>query len=319
MEQAFPHPKSTAAEGVVHRFPETAVNVTSAFLRGLPSEATRAVYDRAIRQFSDFHGGEVLKATRRDVEAFRAHLEALGRAPATIAKSMAALTGLFDFAVDEGIVERNPARSARRPKVPSVSPRQGLSTNEVRALLDALDLDTHIGRRDRVLVLLLAVQAWRISEALGLRVEDLGEESGHRVATITGKGSKVCRVPLAATTWQALREWLDATNLDSGPILVPVLKGGRVQPGRAISPQSAWRRIRHLGELAGLSRAIHPHLFRHGAATALLDKGVPLRDVQDHLRHADPRTTRRYDSHRMSLNNQSPHVLASAVGGSPTT
>ena len=319
MEQAFPHPKSNAPEGVIRRFPEAMVNITSAYLRGLPSEATRTVYDRAIRQFEGFHGGDVLRATRRDIEAYRAHLEALGRAPATVAKSMAALTGLFDFAVDEGLVERNPARSARRPRVPTVSPRQGLSSVEVRALLDSLDLDTLIGRRDRVLLLLLAVQAWRISEALGLHVEDLGDEGGHRVATITGKGNKVCRVPLAATTWQALREWIDAADLDTGPILVPVLKGGKVEPGRAMSPQSAWRRIRHIGERAGLSRAIHPHLFRHGAATVLLDQGVPLRDVQDHLRHADPRTTRRYDSHRMSLNNQSPHVLASAVVGAPST
>lgn len=323
MEQSFPHPKSSLADaandGIVRRFPEAAVGLTSAFLRGLPSEATRTVYDRAIRQFEGFHGGDVLGATRRDIEAYRAHLEALGRAPATVAKSMAALTGLLDFALDEGLVERNAARSARRPTVPTISPRQGLTTVEVRALLDALDPTTLIGRRDRALLLLLAVQAWRISEALGLHVEDLGEEGGHRVATITGKGNKVCRVPLAATTWQGLREWIDAADLNGGPILVAVAKGGQVVPGRAMSPQSAWRRIRRIGKQAGLTRPIHPHLFRHGAATALLDQGVPLRDVQDHLRHADPRTTRRYDSHRLSLNNPSPHVLASAVVGAPST
>ena len=320
MEATFPHPKSsTVIDGVI-QLPEAQVDITAAYLRGLPTKATRQVYRRAIRQFSDFYSGRVvLTASRRDIEAFRAHLETLGRAAATISKTMAALTGLFDFAVDEGLVERNPARSARRPKVPTVSPRQGLSTCEVRTLLDALDLDTLIGRRDRVLLLLLAVQAWRISEALGLHVEDLGEEGGHRVATITGKGNKVCRVPLAATAWLALREWIDDADLDAGPILVPVLKGGQVVPGRAMSPQSAWRRIRRIGTQAGLSRQIHPHLFRHGAATVLLDQGVPLRDVQDHLRHADPRTTRRYDSHRLSLNNQSPHVLASAVVGAPST
>ena len=227
---------------------------------------------------------------------------------------MAALTGYFAFAEDEGLIERNPAGRARRPKVPSVSPRQGLSPAEMGALLGVLDLDTLIGRRDRLLVLLLAVQAWRISEALGLHVEDLGEEGGHRVATITGKGSQVSRVTLAGPTWQAISEWRTSSGIESGPVLVPVLKGGRLVPGKAMSPQSAWRRIRRLGEQAGLTRPVFPHLFRHGAATALLDRGVPLRDVQDHLRHADPRTTRRYDSHRQSLNNQSPHVLASVVG-----
>lgn len=307
--------------GQIVAFTEDRISLLDAYIRGLPSEATRRVYRRAIKQFDSFLGTrDVLTATRRDVEAFRAHLEAMGRAPATIAKTMAAVTGLFGFAVDEGLLALNPGACARRPKVPSVSLRQGTSPAEVTALFDALDLDTRIGLRDRVLLLLLAVQAWRISEALGLRVEDLGEESGHRVATIVGKGSKVCRVTLAAPVWHAIRDWLDAAGIKTGPVLLPVLKGGRVQGGSAMSPQSAWRRIRRLGQQAGLSRAIHPHLFRHGAATVLFDRSVPLRDVQDHLRHADPRTTRRYDSHRLSLSNQSPHVLAAILdASSPVT
>jgi integrase/recombinase XerD len=315
MEQSLSNPKSNASDAPgerVLKFPESGVSLSAAYVRGLPSEATRTVYRRAIRQFTAFMDGDVLAASRRDVEAYRAHLEALGRAPSTVAVSMTALSGYFSFALDEGSIERNPAGRARRPKVPSVSPRQGLSPAEVGALLDVLDLDTLIGRRDRVLVLLLAVQAWRISEALGLRVEDLGEEGGHRVATITGKGSKVSRVTLAGTTWRAIGHWRAGSGIERGPLLVPVLKGGRVVPGKAMSPQSAWRRIRRLGEQAGLTRPAYPHLLRHAAATALLDRGVPLRDVQDHLRHADPRTTRRYDSHRMSLDNESPHVLAAA-------
>ena len=320
MEQAFPHRKliasDTLRDGVI-QFPESGVSIADAYLRGLPSAATRVVYRRAIRQFTAFIDGDVLAVSRRDVEAYRAHLETLGRAPATIAKTMTALTGYFAFAEDEGLIERNPAGRARRPKVPSVSPRQGLSPAEVRALFDVLDLSTLIGLRDRLMLLLLAVQAWRISEALGLTVEDLGEEGGHRVATITGKGDRISRVPLAAVTWQAITDWLAASGIDGGALLVPVLKGGKVVPGKPVSPQSAWRRIRRLGVLAGLTRPIHPHLFRHGAATALLDRGVPLRDVQDHLRHADPRTTRRYDSHRMSLSNQSPHVLAGVMGPQP--
>lgn len=323
MEAAFRHPNSPptdAPSGTIIGFPETRVGIVDAYLRGLPSDATRKVYRRALDQFEGYLASkDVLGATRRDVEAFRAHLEALGRAPSTISKTMAALTGFYTFAEDEGVIEKNPARRARRPKVPTTSPRQGLSPGEVHALLGVPDLGTPIGLRDRVLLLLLGVQAWRISEALGLRVEDLGEEGGHRVATVTGKGGKVCRVPLAAATWQAIQDWRAAADIESGPILVPVLKGGRVVPGKAMSPQSAWRRIRRLGQQAGLTRSIHPHLFRHGAATALLDRGVPLRDVQDHLRHADPRTTRRYDSHRLSLANQSPHVLAAVLGADVAT
>ena len=293
-------------------FPEASVDLVFAYLRGLPSESTRTVYRRALRQFDSYLGNkDRLTATRRDVEAYRSHLEQLGRAPATIAKTLAALTGFYLYAQDDGVIDLNPAARARRPKVPSVSPRQGLSPSEVQALLAVLD-STPIGLRDRALLLLLAVQAWRIAECLGLQVEDLGEEAGHKVATVHGKGAKICRVTLAASTWQAIQDWMKVADITQGPILVPVRKDNRVIQGKPISAQSAWRRLRLLGKMAGL-RPIHAHLFRHGAATALLDQGVPLRDVQDHLRHADPRTTRRYDSHRLSLENQSPHVLSAAV------
>ena len=80
-----------------------------------------------------------------------------------------------------------------------------------------------------------------------------------------------------------------------------------------MSPQAIHKRLRVLAQRAGIQRAVHPHLLRHGAVTAALDAGVPLREGQDFARHADPRTTRRYDSHRRSLNNPTPHVLADKV------
>ena len=101
---------------------------------------------------------------------------------------------------------------------------------------------------------------------------------------------------------------------ETGPVFLAVTKGGEVIAGKAISPSSAWRRVRYLGEKAGLGRRVHPHLFRHGACTTALDLGVALHLVQDFLRHSDPRTTRRYDSHRLSLANPAPHVLASVFG-----
>jgi len=295
-------------------FPESRISLVEAFLRGLPSEATRQVYRLAIRRFREFLGErELADASRRHVEAYRAHLEDLGRAPSTVSKHLSAISGFFEFALDEGVIERNPAARARRPKVPDVSPRIGLTTDEVKALFAVPDFTTLVGLRDRALLHVLAIQAWRISEALGLRVEDLGEEAGHKVATIEGKGGKVARVTLAAEVWLAVRDWLDRAAIEEGPVFVGVLKGGRVQPGEAISVQSAWRRVQFLAKRASIERRIHPHLFRHGCVTQALAAGVPLHQVQDFARHADPRTTRRYDSHRNSLANPTCHVLASKL------
>lgn len=295
-------------------FPEDSVSIIDAYLRGLPSPPTRRVYAQAIGAFESFLAGQILTAaTRRDVEAYRAHLETMGRAPATIGKILSALNGLFAFAVEEGAAQRNPVALARRPKLSGSSNRKGLSSAEVKAMLSACGLTTLSGRRDFALLTVLAVQGWRISECLGLRIEDLGEEQGHRVATIVGKGAKVARVPLAAATWSALQTWTTAASITAGPVFTPVGKGGKVQMGQAISPQAAWVRIQSLAKKAGLTRAVHPHLFRHGAVTNALASGVALHLVQDFARHADPRTTRRYDSHRLSLSNPTAHVLAAAL------
>ena len=293
-------------------FPESEITLVDAFVRGLPSEGTRRVYRRAIAAFNDFLGeGDLLAATRRDIEAWRACQEEAGLAPSTIATRLTALRGLYGILFDEEAIARDPAGRARLPKVPAESPRQGGAAAEVRAMIRVCDPETAIGMRDRTMLVTLSVQGWRISELLGLRVEDLG----HKVATVTGKGGKVCRVPLAAATWAALMAWMDLASITHGPMIVPVLKGGRIRLGKVMSEQAADRRLKRIAKVAGVKRNFHAHLFRHGCATTALDAGVPLRDVQDHLRHADPRTTRRNDSHRRSLNNPTPHLLASKMLG----
>jgi len=104
---------------------------------------------------------ELLDATRRDIEAWRAAMESTALSPSTICKRMSAVSGLYAFAFDEGLVTINPAARARRPRVPSESPRRGLSPAEVRAMLDTCD-DTLVGLRDQMVLTVLAVQGWRV-------------------------------------------------------------------------------------------------------------------------------------------------------------
>lgn len=296
-------------------FPEARTSLVDAYLRCLPSEATRSTYRNVLTAFEGFLGRELLIASRRDVEAYRAHLEALQRAPSTIAKHLSALSGYYQFAVDEGAISTNPAARARRPKVSDTSPRRALTPSETRRLLQAAqDQDqARVALRDVALVTLLAVQGFRIAEALGLRVCDLAEEQGHKVATVTGKGGKVLRVPLAAGAWSAMQDWIGLARLKGEDAVFCASQGGDLPDGppvQAISQAAVWYRLRKLAKIAGIERPIHAHLFRHGAATEALAAGVPLHQVQDFMRHADPRTTRRYDAHRHSLANPTTHVLA---------
>lgn len=297
------------------RLPEAATSLSEAYLRGLPSEPTRKAYRRCLHQFSSWFARPSLSASRRDIEAWRAHLEELGRAPSTISRSLTALSGFFDFALDEGAVDINPAARARRPRIPQTSPRRGLPRRQVRAIFAAIDPTTLLGARDRAMLTLLAIQGLRVSEAVGLQVEDLAEEQGHHVATIHGKGGKVCRVPLAAATVEALRTWLDRAEIRRGPILVAVGREGEVKAG-AIHRSTAWERLATLARRAGIKEPVFPHRLRHTAVSEALQAGVPLHQVQDFARHSDPKTTRRYDSHRQSLNNPSAHILAGALLGS---
>ncbi|MEE9381893.1 MAG: tyrosine-type recombinase/integrase [Nannocystaceae bacterium] len=306
-------PVSSTNRRHVLRFPERRASHLDAYCRGLPSEGTRRVYRRIAIAFERWASVPVDQVTRRTIESYREHLEVLGRAPTTIAQHLAAICGYFQFLEDEGVIDSNPAARVRRPKIAEPPPKQGITPAEVRRLLEVCDPATMIGLRDRALVLTLSVQAFRISEALGITVETLGEEAGHHVAQIIGKGNKPARVPLAPIVHEAMQQWLDAADIHEGPIFVPVSKGGVVKLGRAISSQSGWKRIKHLGQQAGIERALHPHLARHGAATAALAAGVALHRVQDHLRHADPRTTRRYDSQRRSLSNPCGPVVADLI------
>jgi integrase/recombinase XerD len=141
-------PDTSPDRSKVIAFPESEISILDAYLRGLPSESTRRVYSRCIRSFDNYLGDRQLQtATRRDVEAYRSHLEELGRAPATVAKHLSALSGLFAFMLDEGEVERNPVSAARRPKLSDCSTRKGITKDETQALLAVCDPSTAIGLR----------------------------------------------------------------------------------------------------------------------------------------------------------------------------
>jgi integrase/recombinase XerD len=133
----------------------------------------------------------------------------------------------------------------------------------------------------------------RIFEATGADIGDLGEEHGHRVLRVVGKGTKVVLMPLPPAVSRAIdRAVADRT---SGPILVNT-RGARMDR------HAATRRLRRPAQAAGVRLPrIHPHMLRHTFVTTMLDAGMDLRDLQIAARHADPRTTMRYDRPRKNL------------------
>jgi site-specific recombinase XerD len=149
---------------------------------------------------------------------------------------------------------------------------------------------------------MLGLLGLRIFEATGANIADLGEEHGHRVLRVCGKGTKVVLVPLPPTVGRAMDRAV--SRRDRGPILMNT-RGARMDW------HAATRRLRHLAEAAGIQIArAHPHMLRHTYVTTMLDAGADLRDVQIAARHADPRTTMRYDRARQNLDRHPNYILA---------
>jgi len=149
---------------------------------------------------------------------------------------------------------------------------------------------------------MLGLLGSRIFEATGAHIGDLGEEHGHRVLRVCGKGTKVVLVPLPPAAGRAIER---ATGIRTHR---PVLLNSR---GTRMDRYAATRRLRDLADQAGIQMTkAHPHMLRHTFVRTMLEAGVDLRDVQIAARHADPRTTMRYDRARHNLDRHPNYILA---------
>ena len=194
----------------------------------------------------------------------------------------------------------HPLSTSAAPAVPAESPTLGFTHLQFEALLTASRESAHPG--DFALVAMLGLLGLRIFEATGADISDLGEEHGHRVLRVCGKGSKVVLVLLPPAVSRAIER--AAGTRAHGPILLN-------SRGARMDRHAATRRLRRLADVAGVRiTRPHPHMLRHTFVTTMLDAGVDLRDVQIAARHADPRTTMRYDRARKNLDRHPNYILA---------
>ncbi len=220
--------------------------------------------------------------------------------PSTVSRRLSVLVGFYRTCVIDAGLEHSPADYVRRPHVPAESPTLGLSHLQFEAML-AAGRDS-ANPNDFALVAMLGLLGLRIFEATGCDVSDLHEVHGHRVLRVHGKGDKIVLVPLPPAVGRAIER--AAGDRTEGPIL-------RGRTGTRMDRHGATRRLRALAATAGVTIArMHPHMFRHTFVTTMLDAGVDLRDVQIAARHADPRTTMRYDRARKNLDRHPNYILA---------
>ncbi len=211
------------------------------------------------------------------------------------ARAVVAVRGLHRFAVADGLAAADPA-AAVRPPAPAKRLPKALPLADVEAIIDAAGAeDTPLALRDRALLELLYGTGARISEVVGLDVDDvttLLEDDDDATLLLHGKGGKQRLVPVGTFAREAVGAYLvrgrPALVAASGPALFLNARGGR------LSRQSAWAVLAKAADRAGVTREVSPHTLRHSFATHLLDGGADVRVVQELLGHASVTTTQVY-------------------------
>jgi len=268
--------------------------------RSNDSPHTLRNYEADLREFTEYfspEGAPPPGLAEFDLLVLRewlAHLYEREQKPTTIRRKMASLRGLFKYLSLEKRIAFDPARQLRLPRMPKTLP-QVPNAETTNALVDGTadnDLDQPHPRRDRLLFEILYGCGLRISEAVGLNLEDIDRTD--RWMRVRGKGRKERQVPFGSKAADALEAWLPerVPNPPSNALFLN-------HHGRRITDRGARNIVKfYATHLAGDS-SIHPHTLRHAFATHLLSDGADLRSIQELLGHARLSTTQKYT--RVSL------------------
>jgi integrase/recombinase XerC len=223
------------------------------------------------------------------IRSYLAHLSRRKLSRSTTARHLSALRTFFKFLVREAIVESNPARAVATPKREKYLP-QVMQPADVALLLEQPDRTTTLGLRDAAWMELLYASGLRISELVGVDIDDL--ELRAKLVKVHGKGSKERIVPFGAKAEGALRAWLATRgelvhDVDEQAVFVNYR-------GHRITARSVARLFEVYLRRAALRAGISPHTMRHSFATHLLNAGADLRGIQELLGHSSLSTTQKY-------------------------
>jgi integrase/recombinase XerC len=263
------------------------------------SPNTIAAYRDDLESFVDFLCNDYFTMARDQldlrrvdhlaVRSYLAHLARRKLARASTARHLSALRSFFKYLMREGIVEANPARTVATPKREKHLPMV-MQPSDVTSLIEQAVLEKPLGVRDRAWLELLYASGLRISELVGIDLDDI--ELRARLVKVRGKGSKERIVPFGSKAEAAIREYL-AVRSD-------LIKDADEQAlfvnyrGERITTRSVRRLFDGYVRDAALRAGISPHTMRHSFATHLLNAGADLRGIQELLGHASLSTTQKY-------------------------
>ena len=259
------------------------------------AENTRLSYQRDLRIFCKalkIPEDKLVQVQRIQIINYITGLKLQGRTAATIARKLAAIKAFYRFMITENYLQSDPAEAVEAGTKGVHLPKV-LTEPEIQALLEAPDISTAEGLRDRTMLEMLYATGMRVSELVTVKAASVNLDMRYVIAF--GKGSKERIVPLGSVAITCLRKYLaEGRN--------HFLKENEKDPetlflglgGQGLTRQRVWEIIKQYGRQAGITKMISPHVLRHSFATHLLDNGADLRSVQEMLGHADISTTQIY-------------------------
>ena len=256
------------------------------------SANTVSSYLRDVHQFAAAmadRGVALADALPRDIETYTDALTRRGKSPATVTRSLASIKSFYQYLLSQGAVDQNPAKGVAPVKVERKLP-QVLTGKEVELFLEQPECTDLKGYRDRAMLELLYATGIRVSELIGLDVDDLNLPGG--VLKCFSKGRERV-IPLYPAAVRALGEYVRNVR----PQLVETEDETALfvnMSGERMSRQGFWKLIKHYQEKAGIQKDITPHTLRHSFAAHLLENGADLRSIQEMMGHADISSTQVY-------------------------
>lgn len=257
------------------------------------SENTIASYVRDVTQFSQYlmeaEGIELPQGETEHIERYIAYMSRKGKSAASVARSVASLKSYYGYLQSRGVIRRNPAKDAAPVKAERKLP-QILTGKEVELFLEQPQCVDPKGYRDHAMLELLYATGIRVSELIGLNVENVSLPGAF--IRCTGRGKERI-IPLYTTAVKALSDYV--RDIRPQLVLDPREQALFVNMnGERMSRQGFWKIVKYYQEKAQINKEITPHTLRHSFAAHLLENGADLRSIQEMLGHADISSTQIY-------------------------